>query len=930
MGGGRAAINAASMRGRLPSTSSALAKSISTNQLHGAPASTDRNGFHRGRWQSTESLSLFSRLMGNSMESLPDDGDVIECSLMGSLEEDARYFEADSWSVAVDAKFIKRQNKDEIKRQDVIYELMQTEMHHIRTLRIMAEVFGRGLRQELGWTAEMVERLFPRLDDLLELHTHFIARLLERRRDSLDPGSDHNFTVTRVGDVLMGQFSDDNGDAMKDTYGDFCSQHCEAVRFYKENFARERKFQSFIRRQGSNALVRRLGVQECILLVTQRITKYPVLIDRILRSTKAPRGRRGESLSSGQTPARTDPGSPWAPAVAAAASPASANKDGRADGAAGGGGGGGGGGHEKRQTFGAQKTPGVGGGPGDELRGCCGSPWRGDAAEGFARERSWGREGRGDPSRPICLRRDQPPEHRNQLEAVVHVDAHSVRKPPGARLLCRAREGRVVGAEGKASSLDFNTGKELTSQMAFHDVRDACAEFLEKNLHPSNCLGMMLLSEAHQCRRLHDLAWRMCLANFGALALADDFLSLPCDKLAELVSSEELDVEDERVAYEAARRWVGHDPAVRAAHLPRLLAGLRLAMLPLVYLAEVAGDELIRGQARSREMVEEAMGCKLKILRNDGVVTSPCARPRKSGHALLLLAGQTFMCDKIYLVDLKAQQILPKADLPSPRKEFSACAVGCKVYVMGGRGSENGVSKDVWVYDTVHDEWSKAAPMLIARFGHGSAELEHCLYAVGGHTSTAGVYPASPSVSLKQVERYDPVVNKWTMVAPLRDGVSNAAVVSAKLRLYVFGTGGSSSAAKERAPKVQRYDPGENRWSVVASCPQPWRHAAAAVFGGQIFVMGGETELSAVAAYRFDCDAAAWTRVGGDVTAKRMSCLAAASGDKLYAVGGYFGTQRGKTLDCYDPALDTWASVTSVPYSLIPTAFVSTWKHLPA
>lgn len=33
-------------------------------------------------------------------------------------------------------------------------------------------------------------------------------------------------------------------------------------------------------------LLRRHGVQECILLVTQRITKYPVLIQRILDNTK--------------------------------------------------------------------------------------------------------------------------------------------------------------------------------------------------------------------------------------------------------------------------------------------------------------------------------------------------------------------------------------------------------------------------------------------------------------------------------------------------------------------------------------------------------------------------------------------------------------------------------------------------------------------
>lgn len=34
------------------------------------------------------------------------------------------------------------------------------------------------------------------------------------------------------------------------------------------------------------SIVRRLGVTECILLVTQRITKYPVLVERILQNTK--------------------------------------------------------------------------------------------------------------------------------------------------------------------------------------------------------------------------------------------------------------------------------------------------------------------------------------------------------------------------------------------------------------------------------------------------------------------------------------------------------------------------------------------------------------------------------------------------------------------------------------------------------------------
>ncbi|XP_049639210.1 kelch-like protein 25 [Suncus etruscus] len=488
-------------------------------------------------------------------------------------------------------------------------------------------------------------------------------------------------------------------------------------------------------------------------------------------------------------------------------------------------------------------------------------------------------------------------------------------------LLDFAYSARVAIHEENAESL-----LEAADMLQFPEVRDAAAEFLEKQLAPPNCLAMLLLADAHQCRRLREASWHMCLSHFEAVRHSEAFASLSEDTLRALVSSDELETEDERAVFEAILQWVRHDREARQAHLPELLRSVRLALLPADCLRDaVAREAPLLADAAAQLLIAEALRCKSRILQHGGVVSSPCARPRKAGHTLLILGGQTFMCDKIYQVDQRAKEIVPKADLPSPRKEFSASAIGCRVYVTGGRGSENGVSKDVWVYDTVREEWSKAAPMLIARFGHGSAELDNCLYVVGGHTSLAGVFPASPSVSLKQVERYDPAANKWAMVAPLRDGVSNAAVVSARLKLFVFG---GTSIHRDLVSRVQCYDPSENRWAIRAECPQPWRYTAAAVLGSQIFILGGDTEFTAAAAYRFDCDTDQWTRVG-DMTAKRMSCHALASGNKLYVVGGYFGTQRCKTLDCYDPMSDTWHCVTTVPYSLIPTAFVSTWRHLP-
>jgi len=63
--------------------------------------------------------------------------------------------------------------------------------------------------------------------------------------------------------------------------------------------------------------------------------------------------------------------------------------------------------------------------------------------------------------------------------------------------------------------------------LQFHDIRDAAAEFLEKNLHSSNCLGMMQLSDAHQCKRLYELSWRMCLLHYETVTVICGVFLLP-------------------------------------------------------------------------------------------------------------------------------------------------------------------------------------------------------------------------------------------------------------------------------------------------------------------------------------------------------------------------------------------------------------------
>ncbi|NXX03597.1 ARHGI factor, partial [Larus smithsonianus] len=213
--------------------------------------------------------------------------DTYSVSLRTEIETDAHEFEAESWSVAVEQPYAKRQKKDVIKRQDVIYELMQTEMHHVRTLKIMLKVYSKAMREELQFPNAVINKLFPCVDELLEMHGQFLLQLKERRNESLEEGSDRNYIIQNIGDLLVKQFSGENGERMKEKYGVFCCGHNEAVSHYKDLLQSNKKFQNLIKKIGNCSIVRRLGVQECILLVTQRITKYPVLVERIIQNTEA-------------------------------------------------------------------------------------------------------------------------------------------------------------------------------------------------------------------------------------------------------------------------------------------------------------------------------------------------------------------------------------------------------------------------------------------------------------------------------------------------------------------------------------------------------------------------------------------------------------------------------------------------------------------
>ncbi|XP_037758961.1 rho guanine nucleotide exchange factor 28 isoform X5 [Chelonia mydas] len=279
-------VGLSSVRKEVSQQPHSLSKSVpSTNFERRSMPSSDQDT-DSSSWMSSSHSETLLQSIGTlpSMDSFVMEDDV-DASLWTDLSTEAQEFEAESWRLVVDPAFCSKQEKDVIKRQDVIFELMQTEVHHIHTLFIMSEIFRKGMKEELQLDHSTVDKIFPCLDELLEIHRQFFCTMKERRQESCEGRNERNFVINRIGDILVQQFSEENANKMKKIYGEFCSHQKEAVNLFKE-LQQNKKFQNFIKLRNSNLLARRRGIPECILLVTQRITKYPVLVERILQYSK--------------------------------------------------------------------------------------------------------------------------------------------------------------------------------------------------------------------------------------------------------------------------------------------------------------------------------------------------------------------------------------------------------------------------------------------------------------------------------------------------------------------------------------------------------------------------------------------------------------------------------------------------------------------
>ena len=172
--------------------------------------------------------------------------------------------------------------------------------------------------------------------------------------------------------------------------------------------------------------------------------------------------------------------------------------------------------------------------------------------------------------------------------------------------------------------------------------------------------------------------------------------------------------------------------------------------------------------------------------------------------------------------------------------------------------------------------WTDGPELHHARAAGAAAVVGNKIVVVGGRTAGASAAPVTPT------EVFDGT--GWQDYADIP--VPGDHVAAASDGTYLYAVGGRKLEVTASTAAVQRFDPNADRWTPLPAMPGAVSDCGAAVVGGRLIVVGGEsigTVFNTVRAY--DLTSSTWSTLP-DLAVARHGLAVAAIGNTLYAIDG--------------------------------------------
>lgn len=240
-----------------------------------------------------------------------------------------------------------------------------------------------------------------------------------------------------------------------------------------------------------------------------------------------------------------------------------------------------------------------------------------------------------------------------------------------------------------------------------------------------------------------------------------------------------------------------------------------------------------------------------------------------------------------------------------PRAEASFSRVGDRFYLAWGGTAHQ-------VYNPRRDRWRSLATLPDELDHIQSVTLHGSIYSIGGLRRV----PGRPKPSVGTVWIYDPSTDTFSSGPPMPVGRERGAggVVAWRGKIYYFGGLHDGVAT----PWVDVYDPGAtvDPWTSLPDMPRARDHFQAAVVGGRMYAIGGRQgdPLSPFGANdAYDLATGTWTTGLAELPTPRGGYAAAVVQGRIVIMGGEGAGLAYPSVEAYDPASNTWATLADMP-----------------
>ncbi|KAJ2723713.1 RHO1 GDP-GTP exchange protein 2 [Coemansia sp. Benny D115] len=160
----------------------------------------------------------------------------------------------------------------EVRRQEVIFEIIHTEADYVRDLRMVVDILLTPMRQLRVVPAEQIALIFGNVEEILELHTRVNTAFMERQRQQYP-------VVWDISDVLLGFVAEFR------IYAKYICNQDKALGLVAELKRTSNDFAVFCKERQRRPECRSLPMETYLGLPFQRLLKYPLLLQTLLKTT---------------------------------------------------------------------------------------------------------------------------------------------------------------------------------------------------------------------------------------------------------------------------------------------------------------------------------------------------------------------------------------------------------------------------------------------------------------------------------------------------------------------------------------------------------------------------------------------------------------------------------------------------------------------